>query len=67
MRVLLEEEVECYSLVVEAIAHNQECVLEVGFVQCHQDWTTHDWYRVFFLVMKLRSIYFNTMVMLGVG
>ena len=36
------------------------------FAQRHQDWTIHDWYPMFFLVMGLRSIDFSVMVMLGV-
>ena len=32
----------------EVNAHNQECVLQVGIPQCHQDWTIHDWYRIIF-------------------
>ena len=36
------------------------------FAQCHQDWTIHDCYRVI-LVMRLRSIDFSLMIVLGVG
>ena len=45
------------------LANNRRCKLE--FARRHQDWTIHDWYRVFF-VMRLRSIDFNLMIALGV-